>query len=91
MTTRGGPTCLLLEYMPNGTLEQFLASLFEGPIPEWYMKFTRDTIRGAYHKHVSGDLMNIIIQVAEGMVSWPHLGGLRDDVISLIVPDYRTT
>lgn len=68
MTIHGGPTCLLLEFVPNGTLDQFLISLLEGPTPEWYMKFTRDTLRGAYHKHVSGDFMNIIMQVAEGMV-----------------------
>ena len=68
MTTQGGPTCLLLEYVPHGTLEDFLTSLFEGPSPDWYIKFTKDTLRGAYHKHVSGDLMNIIVQVADGMV-----------------------
>lgn len=69
VTTQGGPTCVLLEYVPHGTLDRFLSSLFDGPIPEWYMKFTKETLRGAYHKHVSGDLMNIIVQVAEGMVS----------------------
>jgi len=68
MTTQGGPTCLLLEYVPHGTLEDFLTSLYEGPIPDWYIRFTRDTLRGAYHKHVSGDLMSIIVQVADGMV-----------------------
>lgn len=68
LTIQGGPTCLLLDYVPNGTLEDFLVSLGQGPIPEWYMKFVRDTLRGAYHKHVSGDLMNIVVQVAEGMV-----------------------
>lgn len=68
MTTHGGPTCLLLEFVPNGTLNDFLDLLRVGPIPEWYMKFVRDTLRGAYHKHVSGDLMNITLQVAEGMV-----------------------
>lgn len=66
----GGPTCLLLEFVPHGTLEDFLLQLKLGPIPEWYMRFLRDTLRGAYHKHVSGDLMRIVTQVAEGMVSY---------------------
>ena len=68
LTTHGGPTCLLLDYVPNGTLDEFLVALRQGPIPEWYIKFVRETLRGAYHKHVSGDLMSIIVQVAEGMV-----------------------
>lgn len=68
-TVQGGPTCLLLEYIPNGRLDDFLNALREGPIPEWYVRFVRDTVRGAYHKHVSGDLMRVLIQVAEGMVS----------------------
>ena len=70
LTTQGGPTCLLLDFVPYGTLEDFLVCLKLGPIPEWYMKFVRDTLRGAYHKHVSGDLMNIIMQITEGMVSY---------------------
>ncbi len=69
LTTQGGPTCLLLDFVPNGTLDDFLISLKLGPIPEWYMKFTRETLRGAYHKHVSGDLMSIITQITEAMVS----------------------
>ena len=73
LTTQGSPTCLLLDYVPNGTLGDFLVSLKLGPIPEWYTKFVRDTLRGAYHKHVSGDLMNIIMQVAEGMVRFQNL------------------
>ena len=68
LTTDGGPTCLLLEFIPNGTLDDFLVALMEGPIPEWYTKFVRSTLRGAYHKHVSGDIMSIILQVADGMV-----------------------
>ena len=73
MTTQGGPTCLLLEYMPHGTLNWFLWSLKKGPTPAWYLHFVKDTLRGKYHKHVSGDLMSILIQVAEGMVSAiPH-------------------
>lgn len=68
LTTQGGPTCLLLDYVSNGTLDHFLEALQQGPIPNWYIKYVRDTLRGAYHKHVSGDLMNIIVQVAEGMV-----------------------
>lgn len=68
LTTQGSPTCLLLEFVPHGTLQDLLELLRTGPIPEWYMKFVRDTLRGAYHKHASGDLMNIVIQVAEGMV-----------------------
>ena len=73
MTTQGGPTCLLLEYMPHGTLNWFLWSLKKGPTPAWYLHFVKDTLRGRYHKHVSGDLMSILIQVAEGMVSdIPH-------------------
>lgn len=71
LTTQGGPTCLLLDFVPNGTLDDFLVALRQGPIPEWYVKFVRDTLRGAYHKHMSGDLMNIIIQIAEGMVRSP--------------------
>ena len=66
--TREGPTCLLLEFVPYGTLDRFLVSLRAGPMPEWYMKFVRDTLRGAYHKHASGDMMSIVLQVAEGMV-----------------------
>ena len=68
-TTDGGPTCLLLEYMPHGCLDEFLLSLREGPTPDWYLNFLRETLRGAYHKHVSGDLMNVLVQVADGMVS----------------------
>ena len=70
MTTRkSGPACLVLEYLPHGSLQTFLGHLREGPIPEWYLRFTRDTLRGAYHKHVSGDLMSVLEQVAAGMVS----------------------
>ena len=68
-TSDGGPTCLLLEYMPHGCLDEFLLSLREGPTPDWYMQFLRETLRGAYHKHVSGDLMSILVQIADGMVS----------------------
>ena len=67
-TTNGGPVCLLLEYVPHGCLDEFLLSLRQGPTPDWYMQFLRETLRGAYHKHVSGDLMSIIVQVAKGMV-----------------------
>jgi len=69
MTTQGGPTCLFLEYLPHGTLDWFLWSLKKGPVPPWYLYFVKDTLRGVYHKHVSGDLMSILMQVAEGMVS----------------------
>lgn len=68
LTMRGGPTCLLLEYVPNGNLEDFLLALKLGPVPQWYVRYVRDTLRGAYHKHVSGDLMNIANQVVDGMV-----------------------
>ena len=68
LTTQSGPTCLLLEYVPHGTLQDFLVSLRLGPVPDWYLRFVRETLRGAYHKHVSGDLMSIIMQVVEGMV-----------------------
>lgn len=69
MTTHGGPTCLLLEYVPNGRLDDFLTSLKDGPIPEWYVRHVRDTATVPYHKHVASDLMSTLIQVTEGMVS----------------------
>ena len=79
-TTSGGPVCLLLEYVPFGCLDEFLLSLREGPTPDWYTQFLRETLRGAYHKHVSGDLMSILVQVAEGMVRLIHM-----DMILLIL------
>lgn len=67
VTTEGGPTCLLLEYVPHGRLDDFLIALKDGPLPEWYVRFVKETNKRAYHKHVSGDLMRVLVQVAEGM------------------------
>ena len=55
--------------MPHGSLDKFLLALREGPVPDWYVQFVRETQRDSYHKHISGDLMSVLVQVAEGMVS----------------------
>ena len=73
MTAHGGFPCLLLEYVNHGTLDTFLWSLKKGPIPEWYLGFVRDTLRGVYPQHVSGDLMSILRQTVEGMVRYDFL------------------
>jgi len=80
MTTQGGPTCLFLEYLPHGTLDWFLWSLKKGPVPPWYLYFVKDTLRGVYHKHVSGDLMSILMQVAEGMRFLTERGFIHRDL-----------
>ena len=69
-TSPGSPLCLLLEYSPHGTLDRFLWSLKKGPVPEWYLRHSREVPRDlSYHRHVACDLMKISQQVTDGMVS----------------------
>lgn len=69
VTNDKGPLCLLLEYVPHGTLDRFLWSLKKGPIPDWYLRQVQETIQDeSYHKHVACDLMLVMLQVADGMV-----------------------
>lgn len=35
VTSKRDPSCLLLDYMPHGTLDLFLWSLKKGPVPDW--------------------------------------------------------
>ena len=35
VTGKRDPSCLLLDYMPHGTLDNFLWSLKKGPVPDW--------------------------------------------------------
>ena len=69
VTTQEGPTCLLLEFVPHGRLDNFLLSLKDGPVPEWYIRHFKSTSKIPYHKQMSADLMGVLLQVAEGMVS----------------------
>ena len=68
MTPDGDPACLLLEYVPHGRLNDFLLSLIEGPVPEWYVRHVKSISEVPYQKQVSTDLMRVLLQVAEGMV-----------------------
>ena len=67
--TDGEPLCLLLEYIPNGTLQLFLRQLRTGPIPIWYTNHLKSTLVDQYHKHVAQDLMRVLVQVADAGVS----------------------
>ncbi len=67
-TTEGGPACLLLEYVPHGRLNDFILSLKDGPVPEWYVRHVKSISEVPYQKQVSADLMRVLLQVTEGMV-----------------------
>ena len=67
--TDGEPLCLLLEYVPHGTLQQFLKYLWTGPLPQWYNNHLKTSLVGHYHTHVVEDLMRVLLQVADGVVS----------------------
>ena len=69
VTTAPGAPCLLLEFVPHGTLDRFLWSLKKGPVPEWYLRHLREVVvEMPYNKHVAKDLMMITLQVADAMV-----------------------
>ena len=67
------PLCLVVEYLPHGTLKKLLVSLQKGPVPNWYFEHTLSSQRGAYNnKQISSDLFDILIQVAKGAVSFKY-------------------
>ena len=72
----------MLEYVPHGTLQQFLRQLRVGPLPTWYTNHLKTTLvdhstaSGHYHRQVAEDLMSVLIQVAEA--------GVRECVLSVI-------
>ena len=69
VTTAPSAPCLLLEFVPHGTLDRFLWSLKKGPVPEWYLRHLREVVvEMPYNKHVARDLMMITLQVADAMV-----------------------
>lgn len=69
-TTEGEPLCLLLEYVPHGTLQQFLKYLRTGPLPQWYTNHLKTALVGHYHQHVVEDIMRVLLQVADAGVSY---------------------
>lgn len=70
ITVPPDPLCLIMEYLPHGSLHEFLLALQKGPIPNWYFEYVTNSPRGLYsNKQVSEDLFSILLQVAEGAVS----------------------
>lgn len=68
-TASPDPLCLVMEYLPHGTLKGLLVSLQKGPVPHWYFEHTLSN--GSYNnKQISTDLFDILIQVAKGAVSF---------------------
>ena len=61
--------CLVLEYVPHGTLKSFLRSLLLGPIPTWYLNHVKGSmVSHSYQKQTSKDLMRILEQIVDGAV-----------------------
>ena len=63
------PLCLLLEYVPHGTLAKFLKQLRVGPLPSWYISYVRAVMESHYHKQVAEDMIKIMVQIADAGVS----------------------
>ena len=69
ITQAPDPLCLVIERLPSNNLKNFLHCLLKGPVPEWYINHARLNQRNSYREDfIAQDLMNILIQIAEGEV-----------------------